>query len=104
MAGVNRLAALRVIVAADDPLRKRLRNLVQEELGHRLVGEAATGAEMIRTCLIQDADAVVFDVRLPQVDGIRALKEIRQERELAGVAVLRFDEMGMVRGSLQGLA
>ena len=44
------LPTLRIVVADDDPtIRQFFRNTLETKLRHQVVGEAADGAEMIRT-------------------------------------------------------
>jgi len=72
----NRLAPLHVVVVEDDAsLRQFLADTVRG-LGHEVVGEAADGADMVRCVLAVEPDVVVFDIHLPGLNGLDALRQI----------------------------
>lgn len=63
---------MRVLVVDDEaPARERLRRLI-EELGeeYEVVGEAASGAEVVDRCTETAADLVLLDVQMPGPDGL----------------------------------
>ncbi|WP_308112902.1 response regulator transcription factor [Streptomyces sp. DH12] len=62
------------IVLADDErmVRTALRVILSAEEGLEVVGEAATGAEAVSVVREVEPDVVLMDVRMPEVDGIRA--------------------------------
>ena len=97
----NRLSALHVVVVEDDA---SLRNFLAEtirSLGHQVVGEAADGAEMVRTVLAVEPDVVVFDIHLPGLNGLDALRQIYQERVVAAVAITGDRDQELVRRALE---
>ncbi|MFJ3783478.1 response regulator [Streptomyces sp. NPDC090093] len=62
-------------------VRTALRVVLDAEPDLEVVGEAATGAEAVSVVRAARPDVVLMDVRMPEVDGIRAT-----ERILAGTA------------------
>jgi response regulator NasT len=79
---------LRVVVVEDDgTLRMFLKDTLTKTFGHQVVGEAGTGVDMVRTVLEADPDVVVFDIHLPLLNGLDALKQIYKERVVAAVAI-----------------
>lgn len=77
------------IMIADDHLmvRKGLRLMLEEEgEGVELVGDAANGREAVALLEQLQPDVVLMDIRMPQMDGIAALKQIRTS--WPGVAVI----------------
>jgi DNA-binding NarL/FixJ family response regulator len=76
------------LVLADDHhlLRRGFRSLLGSEPGLEVVGEASTGQEAIEICRRLEPDLVLMDVRMPEMDGIMATRQIK--REQPGVSVL----------------
>ncbi|MFJ3159602.1 response regulator transcription factor [Streptomyces kanasensis] len=66
------------IVLADDErmVRTALRVILSAEEGLEVVGEAATGAEAVSVVREVEPDVVLMDVRMPEVDGIRATEHL----------------------------
>ncbi|WP_241779721.1 response regulator transcription factor [Streptomyces natalensis] len=68
---------LRIVLADDERLvRTALRAILDSEPGMEVVGEATTGAEAIPLVRQLRPDIVLMDVRMPQIDGIRATEQI----------------------------
>ncbi|MGW5070881.1 response regulator [Streptomyces cyaneofuscatus] len=70
-------AGVRVVVADDEEMvRTALRAILDAEEGIEVVGEAATGAEAVSVVRALRPDVVLMDVRMPEIDGIRATEQI----------------------------
>jgi response regulator NasT len=96
------LPALKVVIIEDDPtIRLFLRETLEKELGYHVIGEAATGTDMVRTVLALEPDVVVFDIHLPHQDGLTALRQIYQERIVAAVAITADRDQDLVRRALE---
>ncbi|MFG2331382.1 response regulator [Streptomyces sp. NPDC048604] len=57
-------------------VRTALRVILDAEPDLEVVGEAATGAEAVSVVRALRPDVVLMDVRMPEVDGIRATEQI----------------------------
>ncbi|MFI6082001.1 response regulator [Streptomyces sp. NPDC051217] len=80
---------VRVLVADDQALlRGSFRVLVDNEPGFTVVGEAATGAQAVDLAREERPDVVLMDVRMPEMDGIEATRQICAAPGTAGVRVL----------------
>jgi response regulator NasT len=96
------LPTLRIVVADDDPtIRQFFRNTLETKLRHQVVGEAADGAEMIRTVVEQKPDVIVFDIHMPALDGIEALRRIYDEQIIAAVAITADRDLELVRRAME---
>jgi DNA-binding NarL/FixJ family response regulator len=75
----QRAAQARMIIADDHELaRAGLRNMLEGDRGLILVGEASTGREAVALCRELQPDLALLDVRMPEMDGLAATREIRQ--------------------------
>lgn len=94
--------SLRVVVADDHPLfLEALAHLVTDAAGMELVGRAATGADLIECVAGCDPDVVVTDLRMPGVDGIEAIRRMRQANPSRRVLVLSMhDEDALIAAAL----
>ena len=99
---VATLAALKIVVVEDDPtIRQFLRDTLEKDLGHQVLGEAATGTDMVKTVLNLEPDVVLFDIHLPCQDGLEGLRQIYQERVVAAVAITADRDQDLIRRALE---
>ena len=80
--------SIRVLLADDQSLvRAGFRLVLENETDIEVVGEASNGEEAIHSAGRLKPDVVLMDIRMPQLDGIAATREITA-REQARVLVL----------------
>jgi CheY-like chemotaxis protein len=70
------MARLRVLVAEDNPVNRRLLGVMLERLGHA-VEFAHDGRQAVERVRATDYDVVLMDLQMPEMDGITATREIR---------------------------
>ena len=74
--------ALRVVVVDDEaPARSRIRDLLEDcaaSLALQVVGEAATGHELLDLLQKTPADVVLLDIRMPEMDGIETAQHLQK--------------------------
>jgi len=89
---------LKVVVVEDDPtVRQFLKETLENKLGHQVVGEVSTGTDMVRIVLETEPDLVVFDIHLPHLNGLDALKQIYRDRIVAAVAITADRDQELVK-------
>ena len=80
---------IRVLLADDQALiRAGFRALLDAEPDLEVVGEAADGAQAVALARDLQADVVLMDIRMPDVDGLEATRRIAAEEDLAGLKVV----------------
>src|SRR6516164_11195214 len=89
--------SLKIVVVEDDATIRLFLKESLETMGHEVIGEAATGTDMVRTVLELEPDVVVFDIHLPHLNGIDALRQIYKERVIAAVAITADRDQELVR-------
>jgi DNA-binding NarL/FixJ family response regulator len=67
-----------------------------------LVGEAADGEDALRVCDEFHPDVVIMDLKLPRMDGVRAIRELRvRHPEIRVLALTTFPDETLVEEALQ---
>nr|WTB31110.1 response regulator transcription factor [Streptomyces sp. NBC_00830] len=80
---------IRVLLADDQTLvRAAFAMLVESAADMEVVAQAGTGLEAVSLARSHRPDLVVMDIRMPELDGIEATRQIAADEELAGVKVL----------------
>ena len=94
-----------VVVADDqDLVRAGLRMILDAQPGIGVVGEAANGREAVTIARRLRPDVCLFDIRMPELDGIEATRLVAGpdvENPLAVVVITTFDLDEYVYGALK---
>ena len=100
---MNESKVIRVMIVDDHAVvRGGLSKFLQVHKDLELVGEAENGKEAIRLAEQLRPDVVLMDLKMPEMDGVAATRELRQRHPNTRVLVLTsFAEDNMVQGALQ---
>ncbi len=90
---------LRVVLADDDPLARRVVRDALQEAGFTVVADAANGREAVELVVHYRPDLVLMDVVMPEMDGISAARIIRERAPEVRVVILSTsadDDLGVL--------
>src|SRR6476619_7134022 len=88
---------MRVLVCEDETIIRLDLCQLLESAGHQVVGEARDGAEAVRLARELEPDMILMDVRMPELDGVEAARQILAARQVPFVMVTAFAERDIVQ-------
>jgi AmiR/NasT family two-component response regulator len=90
------LEPLRVMIAEDEALTRTILRARLEKLGHQVVAEAENGRQAVELAAIHKPDALVMDVKLPEMDGVEAATLIALDHPCAVIFLTASAEADLV--------
>lgn len=73
------MSVIRIVIADDEaPARNRLRELLGDMDGIEIAGEARNGSEALALAESSQANLMLLDIRMPQMDGIEAAGHLQK--------------------------
>jgi DNA-binding NarL/FixJ family response regulator len=94
--------SIRVLIADDQSLvRAGFRLVLENETDIEVVGEASNGEEAIHSAGRLKPDVVLMDIRMPQLDGIAATREITARQQARVLVLTTYDLDEYVYDALQ---
>jgi DNA-binding NarL/FixJ family response regulator len=83
----------RVLLVDDQPLfRRAIATLISEQPDFTVVGEATNGEEALERARALSPDLVVMDIEMPVMNGVEAVRLLRDEQPQVKVVVLTVSE------------
>ncbi len=80
---------IRLVIVDDHPVvRDGLRGMLESQPDFEVVGEASDGEEAVRITNKVKPEIVLMDLRMPEMDGVTALREIKASNPQVQVLVL----------------
>ena len=80
---------IKVAIADDHSLvRQGLRRYLDMADGIEVIGEASNGKELLDLVESSGPDIALIDIRMPEMDGLEAAREIRDKHPKIGVIML----------------
>ncbi len=88
------MAGEQILVVDDDDKNMKLFRDVLQATGYRTL-EASTGADAVRLAADHLPALVLMDIRLPDIDGLEALRRLRSAPRTAAIPVLAVTAQAM---------
>jgi len=79
--------SLRIAVADDEPDMRDYFKKCLSRLGHQVVAVAESGRELVERCRALQPELVITDIRMPELDGIDAARQIYQDKPVPVILV-----------------
>lgn len=94
---------IKVLIADDhDLLRNGLKSYFDTQDDMRVVAEAVNGQQAIEMAQQHSPDVILMDLRMPQMGGVEAIRQIRSAMpQIAIVALTSYDDPDMVETAIQ---
>ena len=94
---------VKVLIADDQTLfREGIKDLLEDEKGIEVIGEAADGQEALRLVKKLKPNVILLDIKLPHMDGIEATRQIHKECPTTNVLILSgYEDEAHVMESIQ---
>jgi two-component system, LytTR family, response regulator len=84
---------IRLLIVDDEPLaRAGVKRLLEHDDVIEVIGECADGAEAVVAILDQQPDAVLLDIKMPEMSGLDVVRTIGVERMPLTVFITAYDE------------
>jgi response regulator NasT len=91
---------LRIVIADDESIiRLDLKETLQR-MGHQVVAEAGDGRTAVDLVRQHRPDLVILDVKMPELDGVDAAKEIAQDRLAPVLLLTAYSQQDLVRRAM----
>jgi AmiR/NasT family two-component response regulator len=88
---------IRVLVVEDDHLVSEMVRGTLEEVGYLVVGEAIDGREALEMVARLSPDVVLMDIKMPDMDGIEATRQIMEANPVPVVALTAYENPELMR-------
>ncbi|SDD14331.1 two-component system, chemotaxis family, response regulator CheY [Paenibacillus sp. UNCCL117] len=77
----------RILIVDDTAFIRAILRMLLQELGHEVIGEASNGQEAISLYKRLRPDLVTMDITMPELDGVAAVRGIRQQDTRAKIVM-----------------
>jgi two-component system, response regulator PdtaR len=85
-----------VLLVDDESLIRMGMRAMLQDLGYRVVGEAADGEEAVEKVAALDPDVVIMDIKMPGMDGLEATRRIMAEHPVPIIVLTAYNQRSLV--------
>jgi response regulator NasT len=88
--------SLKIAVADDEPRMLEFYGEILPLLGHEVIHAVRTGRELVEGCRTQRPDLIITDIKMPDLDGIDAAREVCQDEVIPVILVSAFSDPELI--------
>jgi AmiR/NasT family two-component response regulator len=92
---------LRILIADDESIIRIDLKEMLAGMGHEVVGEATTGMEAVDKAKELDPDLVFLDIKMPQMDGLEALRMMNEEKLRPIIILTAFSDQSLIEKAIE---
>ncbi len=93
---------IRVLIADDDAIiREGLKMIIETQADLEFAGAAEDGRQAVELCREKKPEVVMLDIRMPDLDGIEAARQILEEKLSTPLLLTTFDEQELILRALK---
>lgn len=95
--------AIRILIADDHGvMRAGLRAILEDEPSIEVVGEAASGEEVLHKTEVLLPDIILLDIGMPGMDGIEAARQLKKSASKAKILILSvYEDESLLREAIR---
>lgn len=87
---------MRVLIVDDESLIRMDLGDIIESCGHEVVAEGTNGVEALELCKKHKPDIILMDVKMPELDGIEAARQIGFHHEAPVVLLTSYSQQDLI--------
>jgi len=95
------MTPLRILVVDDETIIRMDLTEILARMGHRVVGQAASGEEAIAKSRDLDPDLVFLDIKMPGMDGLSALRHMNEDKVRPVIILTAFSDISLIEQALE---
>lgn len=89
--------SLRIVIADDEKDMRDYFRKILPRLGHKVVGMAQTGHDLIEECRLHNPDLVITDIKMPDLDGIDAACQVYLQHPVPVILVSAYHDASLIQ-------
>jgi two-component system response regulator NreC len=95
--------AIRILIADDHGvMRAGLKAILEDEPIVEVVGEAASGEEVLQKSALLQPDIILLDIGMPEMDGIEVMRHLKKETYQGKVLILSvYEDESLLREAIR---
>jgi len=92
---------LRIVIADDESIIRLALKATLQRMGHQVVAEAGDGRVAVELVREHRPDLVILDVKMPELDGVAAAKEISRDKLAPVLLLTAYSQQALVARAME---